>query len=80
MRTWFTALCLVAASSIGHLVGEDGRTSRRWPEDRVIPWSAHPPHDEDKDGLLKGIVEADETYLGSKASKKCRKFLPGADR
>lgn len=34
---------------------------------------------EDKDGLLNGIVEADEIYLGGKASKKGRESKRGPD-
>lgn len=70
MRTWFTALYLVAASSKGissvrlaeHLgVGQKtawflGQRIRRMMENN--------------EDLLKGIVEADETYLGGKKRKK----------
>jgi len=70
MRAWFTALYLVAASSKGissvklaeHLgIGQKtawflGQRIRRMMEA--------------KDGLLKGIVEVDETYLGGKKRKK----------
>ena len=72
MRTWFTALYLVAASSKGvssvklgeHLgVGQKtawflGQRIRRMMEDRS--------------GLLSGIVEVDETYLGGKRQTKGR--------
>lgn len=70
MRVWFTALYLVAASSKGissvklaeHLgIGQKtawflGQRIRRMMED--------------KDGLLAGIVEVDETYLGGKTRPK----------
>lgn len=70
LRTWFTALYLVAAASKGipsvklgeHLgVGQKtawflGQRIRRMMEDR--------------DGLLSGIVEVDETYLGGRSRKK----------
>jgi len=70
LRTWFTALYLTAAASKGissvklaeHLgIGQKtawflGQRIRRMMEDR--------------DGLLSGIVEADETYLGGKRRKK----------
>jgi transposase-like protein len=70
MRTWFTALYLVAASSKGissvklgeHLgIGQKtawflGQRIRRMMDDR--------------DGLLSGIVEVDETYLGGKKRAK----------
>jgi transposase-like protein len=70
LRTWFTALYLVAAASKGlssvklgeHLgVGQKtawflGQRIRRMMEDR--------------DGLLSGIVEVDETYLGGKKRKR----------
>lgn len=70
MRAWFTALYLVAASSKGissvklgkHLgIGQKtawflGQRIRRMMDD--------------KDGMLRGIVEVDETYLGGKKRTK----------
>ena len=70
MRAWFTALYLVASSSKGissvklaeHL-GIGQKTA--W----FLGQRIHSMM-EDKDGLLKGIVEVDETYLGGKKRKK----------
>lgn len=79
MRSWFTALYLVAASSkgissvkLGEHLGIGQKTA--WFLGQRIRRMM-----EDKDGLLKGIVEADETYLGGKASKKGRKSKRDAD-
>ena len=73
LRSWFTALYLVAASSkgissikLGEHLGVGQKTA--WFLGQRIRRMM-----EDKGGLLKGIVEADETYLGGRASKKGRK-------
>ena len=70
MRTWFTALYLVAASSkgissvkLGEHLGVGQKTA--WFLGQRIRRMM-----EDKDGLLRGIVEVDETYLGGKKRAK----------
>jgi transposase-like protein len=79
LRTWFTALYLVAASSkglssvkLGEHIGVGQKTA--WFLGQRIRRMM-----EDKDGLLKGIVEADETYLGGKARKKGQKSKRDSD-
>jgi hypothetical protein len=70
MRTWFTALYLVAASSKGissvklaeHL--GIGQKTAWFLSQRIRRMM------EDESGLLSGIVEVDETYLGGKAVAK----------
>ena len=80
MRTWFTALYLVAASSKGissvklgehRGIGQKtawvlGQRIRRMMEDAA----KSPFGDLRGDGLLHGIVEVDETYLGGKKRAK----------
>ena len=70
MRTWFTALYLVAGSSkgvssvkLGEHLGIGQKTA--WFLGQRIRRMM-----EDKDGLLRGIVEVDETYLGGKKRPK----------
>ena len=70
MRVWFTALYLVAVSSKGissvklaEQLGVGQKTA--WFLGQRIRRMM-----DDKEGLLKGIVEVDETYLGGKKRKK----------
>ena len=70
MRTWFTALYLVARGSkgissvkLGEHLGVGQKTA--WFLGQRIRRMM-----EDKDGLLRGIVEVDETYLGGKKRAK----------
>jgi transposase-like protein len=72
LRTWFTALYLTAAASkglssvkLGEHLGVGQKTA--WFLGQRIRRMM-----EDKDGLLSGIVETDETYLGGKKRKKGR--------
>jgi transposase-like protein len=66
LRTWFTALYLIAASSkgvssvkLGQHLGIGQKTA--WFLGQRIRRMM-----EDKDGLLRGVVEVDETYMGGK--------------
>jgi transposase-like protein len=70
LRSWFTALYLVAASSkglssvkLGEHLGVGQKTA--WFLGQRIRRMM-----ENKDGLLSGIVEVDETYLGGKKRPK----------
>lgn len=79
LRTWFTALYLVAGSSkgvssvkLGEHLGVGQKTA--WFLGQRIRRMM-----EDKDGLLRGIVEADETYLGGKVRKKGQKSKRDSD-
>jgi transposase-like protein len=69
LRTWFTALYLVSASSkgissvkLGQHLGVGQKTA--WFLGQRIRRMM-----EDKEGLLRGVVEVDETYLGGKRRK-----------
>jgi len=70
LRVWFTALYLVAVSSKGISsvkLGEHlgiGQKTAWFVAQRIRRMM------EDSDGLLRGIVEVDETYLGGKRRKK----------
>jgi transposase-like protein len=70
LRTWFTALYLLAASSkgissvkLGEHLGVGQKTA--WFLGQRIRRMM-----EDKEGLLRGIVEVDETYLAGKRRKR----------
>src|SRR3954447_1108598 len=70
LRTWFTALYLIAASSkgvssvkLGQHLGIGQKTA--WFLGQRIRRMM-----EDKDGLLRGVVEVDETYMGGKRRKQ----------
>ena len=72
LRTWFNALCLIAASSrgissvkLGQHLGIEQKTA--WFLGQRIRRML-----EDKDGLLRGVVEVDETYLGGKRRKRAK--------
>ncbi len=77
LRTWFTALYLIAASSkgissvkLGQHLGIGQKTA--WFLGQRIRRML-----EDKDGLLRGVVEVDETYLGeSVESGQSRDAIP----